>query len=132
MLKPAARDDIACCCQSIDNCLVCVTFVALIGQYTFANEARGLRSERAVLVDRIRDGRVDTPLMKLSREGRPDIEVLASMTWRGMHEACTGVVSDMVSNQKRHVELVSGQRRLEWVSASQHQARRAIVKNHVV
>jgi hypothetical protein len=37
----------------------------------------------------------------------PGLEVLAAMAGRGVHEAGTGIVGDVVASDQRHVEIVA-------------------------
>ena len=110
MLEPAARDDAAGLDQRLDHRLVGVALLALVGDDALAGEARRLRGEGAVLVDGVGDRRVDAARFQRARIRGPDVEVLAAVARRGVHEAGAGVVGDVVAVEQRHVEVVAAMR----------------------
>ena len=63
--------------------------------------------EGAVLVDGVGDRGVDAARFQRARIRRPDVEVLAAVAGRGVHEAGAGVVGDVVAGEQRHVEIVA-------------------------
>ncbi len=102
MLEPPAREQHAGVDQSLDHRLVGVALLAFVGENPLAGEARRLIGKAAVGVDRVWDMRVDALRRKLRRICDPDIEVLASVSGRGVHKTRTGVVGDMVACEKRN------------------------------
>ena len=107
MLEAAARDQHAGFDQRLDHRLVGVALLALVGEHTLAGKTRRLRGERAVFVDGIGNGGVDALRSKHPRIRRPDIEVLAAMARRGMHEAGAGIVGDMIAVEQRNDKFVA-------------------------
>ena len=97
VLEPAARQQHAGLDQRLDHGLVGVALFALVVDDALSGEARGLIGEGAVLVDGVGDGGGDAARLQLARIRRPDIEVLAAVAGRGMHEAGAGVVGDVVA-----------------------------------
>ena len=65
------------------------------------------RGEGAVLVDGVGNGRIDAARFQRRAVGGPDVEVLAAVTRRGVHEAGAGVVGDVIAGEKRHVEVIA-------------------------
>jgi hypothetical protein len=63
VLESPARDQHAGIDQGIDDRLVGVALVALVGQYALAGEARRLLGEAAVGIHRVGNVRVDIPLL---------------------------------------------------------------------
>ncbi len=107
MLEPAARDDDAGLGQRLDHGLVGVALLALVVDDALAGEARRLLGERAVLVDGVGDRRVDAARFERARVRGPDVEVLAAVARRGVHEAGAGVVGDVIAGEQRNVEVVA-------------------------
>ena len=112
VLEPAARDQHAGVDQGLDHGLVGVALFALVGEHALAGEARRLFGEAAVGVDGVGDDRVDAARRKLRRIGRPNVEVLAPVSRRGMHKAGAGVVGDMIAGEQRHLQSRSRRRSL--------------------
>ena len=78
--EPSARDQRVGCDQRLDDRLVGVALVALVGEDALALEARRLLGESAVLVDRVGDARVDaarpqercvSAAVQMSKSSRP-------------------------------------------------------------
>ena len=107
MLEPAARDQHAGVDQRLDHGLVGVALVALVGDHALAGEARRGAVKRAVLVDRVGDRGVDAARRELRGIRGPDVEVVAAVARRGVHEAGAGVVGDVVAGEQRDVEIVA-------------------------
>ena len=107
VLEPAARDQRAGLDQRLDDGLVGVALLALVGDHALALEAGRLVGEGAVLVDRVGDARVDAALGRSRRVGRPELEVLAAVARRGVDEAGSGVLGDVVAVEQRHDEAVA-------------------------
>ena len=93
--------------QRLDHRLVGVALLAFVVDDALAGEAgRGL-GEGAVFVDGVGDGCVDAARFKRRRIGSPDLEVFATMAGRGVHEACAGVVGDVIASEQRHMEIIA-------------------------
>ena len=104
VLEPAARDQHAGIDQRLDHGLVGVALLALVGEHALAGEARRVIGEAAVGVDGVGDCGVDAARLELARIRRPDIEVFAAVTGRGVDEAGAGVVGDVIAGEQRHRE----------------------------
>ena len=74
-------------------------FSPLSLMHALAGEARRVIGEGAVLVDGVGIGGVDAARIQLARVRRPDVEVLAAVAGRGVHEAGAGVVGDVVAGR---------------------------------
>ena len=107
VLQPAAREQHARVHQRLDHGLVGVALLALVVDDTLAGETGSVVGEGAVLVDGVGDRGVDAARLQLARIRHPDIEVLAAVAGRGVHEARAGVVGDVIAGQERDHELVS-------------------------
>ncbi len=107
MLEPAARDQHPGVGQRLDDRLVGVAFVALFGEHALAGKTWRLRGEAAVLIDGIGNGRGDAALGKRTRIRGPDVEILAAVAGRGMHETGAGVLGHVIAGQQRNVEPVT-------------------------
>ena len=55
--------------------------------------------ESAVLVDGVGDGGIDAARFQLARIRRPDVEVFAAVAGRGVDEAGTRVVGDVITGE---------------------------------
>ena len=99
MLEAAARQQHAGVDQRLDHGLVGVALLALVVDDALAGEARGLIGQRAVLVDGIGNRRRDAARFEFTRIRRPDIEVLAAVSGRGVHEAGAGVGGDVLAGK---------------------------------
>jgi hypothetical protein len=108
VLEPAAREQHAGVDQRLDHGLVGVALVARVGEHALADEARSVIGEAAVGVDGVGDRGVDAARAKLRSIAGPDVEVLAAMAGRGVHEAGAGIVGDMVAGEQRHGKIVTG------------------------
>ena len=117
MLQPAAREQHAGLDQRLDHGLVGVALFALVVDDALAREARRLIGEGAVLVDGVGDRGVDAARFELARIRRPDVEVLAAVAGRGVHEAGAGVVGDVIAGEQRHGELVAAGEALQRMRA---------------
>ena len=63
--------------------------------------------KRAVGVDGEGDGGVDAALAQLGLVGHPDVEVVAAVAGRGVHEARAVLVGDVVAVEEGDVEVVA-------------------------
>ena len=88
--------------KRLDHGLVGVALLALVVEHALAGEARRLLGEGAVLVDGVGDDGVDAARGELRRVRGPDLEVLAAVAGRGVHEAGAGVVGDVIAGEQRH------------------------------
>ena len=50
---------------------------------------------------------VDAALLQLRRVLHPDVEVLAAVAGRGVHEARAVLVRDVIAGEQRHIEVVA-------------------------
>ncbi|MGX0965828.1 hypothetical protein AB7M63_006277 [Bradyrhizobium japonicum] len=107
VLEAAAREQLAAFDQRLDHGLVGIALLALVVEHALAGEAGGLCGVGAVLVDGVGDRGRDAARIELAGVGRPDVEVLAAVARRGVHEAGAGVVGDMLAGEQRHDELVT-------------------------
>ena len=107
MLEPAARNERAGLGQRVDDGLVGVAGLSLVGDDALALEARRFFSEGAVLIDRIGNARLDSALLKEPRVGRPELEVLASVARSGVDEARAGVFRHVVAIKQGNDEPVA-------------------------
>ena len=110
MLEPPARDQHAGFDQRLDHRFVGVALFALVVQHPLAGEAGRLLGKAAIGIDRIGNGRIDTPRGKLACVGGPNIEVLAPVSWRGVDEAGARVFGDMVAGKERDFKAVTADR----------------------
>ncbi len=117
MLEPAARQQHAGLDQRLDHGLVGVALLALVVDDALAGEARRVIGEGAVLVDGVGDGGVDAALLEFARIRHPDVEVLAAVAGRGVHEAGAGVVGDVVAGEQRHGEFIAAADALQRMGA---------------
>ncbi len=83
--------------KRLDHSLVGVALLSLVVDHTFAGEAWGLLGESTILIDSVRDRRIDAARFQHGAVCGPDLEVFAAMTGRGMNEAGAGVFSDMIT-----------------------------------
>ena len=109
VLQPAARDEHAGIGQRRDHRLVGVALLALVGDDAPALEARRVMREGAVRVDRVGDFRVDAALLQLAAMLHPEVEVLAAVAGRGVHEAGARLLGDVLAGKQRHVEGVAAE-----------------------
>ena len=95
--------------QRVDHRGVGVALLAGLGDDRRPVEAGRVRGEAAVRVDRIGNRRVDAALLELAPMLHPDVEVLAAVAGRGVHEAGAGFLGDMLAGKQRHVELIAAE-----------------------
>jgi hypothetical protein len=76
---------------------------------TRAGAAFAVRSEAgrvlgviAGIIDGEGDGGGDAARLEIASRVHPGLEVLAAMAGRGVHEAGTGIVGDMIASDQRH------------------------------
>ena len=81
-------------------------------------EAGRVGGEDAVVVDREGDRRVDAARGEVAAAVHPDLEVLAAMAGRRVHEAGAGVVGDVVAVEQGDVEVVAPGRARGWAAVS--------------
>src|SRR5689334_15635295 len=94
VLETAARDQHVRLDQRLDYRFVCITLLALVIDDTLAGKARRGIGESTVFIDGVGNGRVDAARFQGGAVRRPDFEVLAPMSRRGMHKAGAGVVGN--------------------------------------
>ena len=109
MLQAPAREQVAGFDQRVDDGLVGVALLALVGDDALALEARRVLGVGAVLIDGVGDRRVDAARLQQPRRGSPDVEVLAAVTGRRVHKARARVVGDVVAVEQGDVELVAAE-----------------------
>ena len=107
MLEPAAGEQHVRLDQRLDDGVVGVALLTLVGDNLFAFKARGVCRETAIGADGEGNGGVDAARFEVAGAVHPDVEVLAAMAGGGVHEACTGIVGHVVAVEQRHVEVVS-------------------------
>ena len=107
VLQPAARDQHAGIGQRRDHRLVGVALLALVGDDAPALEAGRVMREGAVRIDRVGDVGVDAALFQLAAMLHPEVEVLAAVAGRGVHEAGARLLGDVLAGKQRHVEVVA-------------------------
>jgi len=66
--------------------------------------SRGLIGEGAVFIDGIGDVVLMPRSASSPRVRRPDLEILAAMAGRRMHETGSGVVGDVIAREQRELE----------------------------
>ena len=93
--------------QGVNDSFVGVADFALVSDDALAFETRRLLCERAVLIDRVRNSRLDTALLKKSRIRGPELEVLTPMTGRGVDEARARFVRHMVAVKQRNGKRIT-------------------------
>ena len=86
VLEPAARDQHAGLDQRLDDGVVGITLFAVVREHALADEARRMIGECAILVDGVGDHGVDAARFESGRIRGPDLEVLAAVAGRGVHE----------------------------------------------
>src|SRR5229473_1797393 len=113
VLQPPARDQHAGIDQGLDDGVVGIALIALVGDDALRlaasvarTEARRLVGEEAIFVDRVGDCRIDTARLKLACMRSPDIEVIAAVTRRRVHETRASVIGDVLAGEERHLEFV--------------------------
>ena len=121
VLELAARDQRARRDQRVDDRLVGVAWLALVGEHALAGEARRLVGEGAVLVDGVGDARVDMARREFAPARHPQLEVLAAVAGRGVDEARAGVVGDVIAGEEGDIEVIAAAR--ERVRASEQGGR---------
>src|SRR5262249_602580 len=97
VLEPAAGDEHARLAQGGDSRVIRITLLSLPGEHALAGKSRRLCRESAVGVDRERDCGVDAARPELRLVRGPDLEVLAAVARRGMHEPGSGIVADVLA-----------------------------------
>ena len=116
MLEPAARDQHAGVDQRLDHRLVGVALLALVGEHALAGKSRRLVGKAAVGIDGVGNARVDAARREFRRVRGPDIEVVSTVARRGVHEAGTGVVGDVIAGEKRNRKIITRVETLKWMS----------------
>ena len=107
VLEAAARDEHAGFDQRLDDGLVGVALVALVVDDALALESRRLLGEAPVGVDGEGDVGVDAARLQPRGVLHPDVEVLAPVAGRGVHESRAVLVRDVVAGEEGHFEVVS-------------------------
>ena len=126
MLEPPTRQQHAGVDQRLDHRIVGVTLSAGVGEYALAGKARCMVSERAVLIDRVRNHRVDAARRQCTRVRGPDLEVFATMARRGVHKPGAGIFCNVVAGQQRHSERIVVGKAFERVRTDEPLQRRRI------
>ncbi len=85
--------------QRLDHRVVGVALLALVVDDALADEAGHGIGEGAVLVDGVGNRGIDAARFQRGAIGGPDLEVLAAVSGRGVHEARAGVVGDVIAFQ---------------------------------
>ena len=107
MLQPAARDQHASVDQRLDDRFVGITLFTFVIDDALAGEARSRLRKSAVLVDRVRNGRIDPAVLQFRSVCNPDLEVVAAMSGRCMHEAGSVFVGYMIAGKQRHRKIIT-------------------------
>ena len=107
MLQAPARDERARFHERLDDGVVGVALVALLGEDALACEARRVLGHDAVGVDGEGDGGVDAARFERGGIRHPDLVVVGAVAGRGVHEAGAGVVGDVIAIKQRNVECRS-------------------------
>ena len=107
VLEPAARDQHVGVDQRLDHGLVGVALLALVVDDALAGEAGRRLGESAVFIDGVGNGRIDAALFQRGAVRRPDLEVLAAVSWRGVHKAGAGIVGHVIAGKQRDGEVVT-------------------------
>ena len=117
MFQLSARDEIAGGDQRLNHRFVGVAFVAFLGDDALALKARRILCVKAVFIDGVGNARVDAALCELAAIRHPNVEVLAAMTRRRMHEARSRIVGDMLAIEERNFEAVAIIHFRKWMIA---------------
>src|SRR5262249_43419990 len=107
VLEPAARDQHAGVGQRLDDSVVGVALLALLGEHALSRKTRRRLGEGAVLVDGVGNRRVDAARGELCGIRSPNIEVLAAVAGRGVDESGAGVVADMIAGKNGNEKIVT-------------------------
>ncbi len=97
MLQAPARDERARVGERLDDGVVGVALIALLGQHALAGKAGRVLGHDAVGVDGEGDGGVDAVYFEFGCVGHPDLVIVGAMSGRGMHKSCSNVLSNMIS-----------------------------------
>ena len=97
VLEAAAGDQRVGILQRLDDGVVGVALVAVLLEHALALEAGGLAREGAVGVDGEGDVRADAARDQVGLIGHPDLEVVAAVAGRGVHEAGAVLVGDVIA-----------------------------------
>ena len=124
VLEPGAGDQHAGIDQGLDDRLVGVALLALVGEHALAGKSRRLLGQAAIGIHRVGDGGGDAARRELGRVRGPDLEVVAAVARGGMYEAGSGIVADMVAGEQRHRKIVVAAKPFERMRATE---RRQIV-----
>src|SRR5262249_25610317 len=90
-----------------DHGMICVAEFALVVDHAAPFEAGGLLGEEALLVHSEGDFGINATCFQRRAVFFPDLEVLSAVARRGMHEAGTGALGDMLPGKERHVEFIA-------------------------
>ncbi len=107
VLEPRARDQRIGFGQRLDDGVVRVAFISLVVDDALAFEAGGFFGEASVGVHSERNMRVDAALGERFAVRHPDVEVVAAVAGRGVHEAGAVFVGDMIAVEKRNLKVVT-------------------------
>ena len=117
VLHPAARDHGAALGQRRDDAVVGVALLAVVVDDARALEAGGGGGVEAGIVDDVGDGGVDAALGEHAAGIHPDAEVVEAVAGRGVDEAGTGVVGDVLAIEQRDFELVAASQAAQRMAA---------------
>ena len=107
MLQPAARDQHAGLDQRLDDRFVGIALFTFVIDDALAGEARRRLRKSAILVDRVRNGRIDPAVLQFASVCSPDFEVVAAMSGRSMHKAGSVFVGYMIAGKQRHRKIIT-------------------------
>jgi hypothetical protein len=106
MLEPAAGDQHPGGDEGLDDRLVGVSLLALLGDDALAFKTRRIAGEAAIGIDGEGDGRIDPLVLEPAGILAPEVEVLAAMARRGVDEAGPGIDRDMLAGEERHGKVI--------------------------
>ena len=107
VLEAAAGDQRVGLRECLDDRVVGVALVAVLLEHALALEAGGVAGESAVGVDGEGDVRADAARDQVGLIGHPNLEVVAAVAGRRVHEAGAVLVGDVIAVEQRHVEVIT-------------------------
>ena len=93
--------------KRLDDRLVGIAFLAFVVDDALTGKPRRRLGKSAILVDGIRDRRIDPAIFQFDAICDPDLEVFAAVSWRGMDETGAVLVGDVIARKQRHREVVT-------------------------
>ncbi len=115
VLEAAARDQRIGVLQRLDDGIVGVTLVAVLLEHALALEAGGLAGEGAVGVDGEGNVRAYAALDQAGLVGHPDLEVVAAVPGRRVHEAGAVLVGDVIAVEEGDRKVIAIAEVSEWM-----------------